>query len=1179
MNYLESKDTNLSLNYKAYNYNYSYESDFISSQLCDVRAIAKSQGIDFDSTFTHNGKPLLFQNSKGNLQISYNELGHTIGTKFVCKPTSFYCEKESIKRRNQSEKEYGTLLASETSQAYFRERLNTAFKSIKKGKKTPKYLSPKKSSFHAYLTAFNQLFINPKTKHFTLEKGKPLYIVEGEKKAIALCLRGIPTIAISGINCLAHTEKLDKHYTITDKQGNVKKVYQKNYKTATFVSGILQVINRFEPSEIVLLHDSDNLDNENDKGRANAFFASVKACFYACQNAGNIPFTYAFHKCQTHKGIDDYLVANLAKTSEITNELKNLSNDDKKYFYSYDIKDIETLGDVKRKFDESSCYFVNEYLSERLDILGEMIASDGKSFMLNAPTGTGKTDTAMYLINEMKKQGNKRRIFFFVPTQALAEKMQNEYTNAINNYHKLSLNLATIYEKTDTTIKANLANDIDNYDVIVCVPNSYKFIKELITDDSLVIFDEVHKCITQHNIAPLQDIQDVINLNCTKVFMSGTPFESFTKEFELESINFVRLENNNVNLKYVVIHNKIIGKGFNFTTSFSAYHKAILNYVSCLEQKGKVHFIYLNHKIKQSEIKVKIEKEGRFDVEIINSEIDRKESKAYQSLVNSKPIELNNNKSLIVLCTSFVYEGVNLVNENDSIDNFAIFGEPYVANILQALARPRNAKQLNVFIFNTHKPKERPYFKRFYEYQKDVLSHAHEHKKALLRSESIKKALQIIGKNAKDLLYSNDKYNIANKDVLKKLHQDTLKAQKTFLANDISKLITPDGQINRIKMIAMYEAEKAQYETNKQKFDAIKKAYSNSEMVEITANEIYTLFLDDNAGEQEVIIAKEIASNNEKIVLEITENAKVKRQNDKAFFQAILSENLSDASKNDSSNNAILTLALFADPDVKFRRTSEMKNFVFDVVSSYNSGILNSIEYENFKSRTFNNDKKIDLNDNDFFKLIQSRAKRLRPLQKHFNLNSEFLQSKQFNKIMKLSNIKFKDYLVQLDTMQDFEKERKFLENDKALVSDMPYIFDISTIDLYKNVYKKLNDIVGNGKAYTRKELIQMCKSVYEIQVIKEKYINIDITFNTYQFKPLKQNFNICKKDNLRVFYTKTKQRFAPINLNDKNYIQCLKALFVIKERKVYCSNAKKRTVKYEVADNNAYEKLRKLNI
>ena len=1158
MNYLESKDTNLSLNYKAYNYNYSYESDFISSQLCDVLAIAKSQGIDFDSTFTHNGKPLLFQNSQGNLQISYLELFFADGI-VIANDMTFSYEKtmpcpifgkkgEKVLETfvepffRQRMKDAGKTATKFVEKKYTDSKANRVTKLVATTYIIAKYLSPKNSGKKAYLTAFNQLFINTDTKLFTLEKGQKIYLVEGEKKAIALCLLGIPTIAIGGINSIANKDVI-RSYPYTDAKGKTTIRHIYDYKTATFISGILQVINHFEPSEIVLLHDSDNLDNLNKYGRANNFFLSVKACFYACQNAGNIPFTYAFHKCQTHKGIDDYLVANLAKTSEITNELRNLSKSDAKHFYSYEINDIETLGDVKRKFDESSCYLINKYLSEKIDVLHEMIASDSKSFMLNAPTGTGKTDTLMYLVSEMRKQGNKRRIFFFVPTQALAEKMQNEYTNAINNYHKLSLNLATIYEKTDPTIKANLANDIDNYDVIVCVPNSYKFIKELITDDSLVIFDEVHKCITQHNIAPLQDIQDIIYLNCTKIFMSGTPFASLTNEFKLEPINFVRLENNNVNLKYVVIHNSTIGKGFNFTTSFDAYEKAIYNYISQLEPNGKVHFIYLNHKLRQDRIKEYIENLGIFDADIINSD-SRNESKAYQSLVNSKPIELNNNKSLIVLCTSFVYEGVNLVNENDSIDNFAIFGEPYVANILQALARPRNAKQLNVFIFNTHKPKERPYFKRFYAYKKETESYFLLCENVILaqlqsyqnRNNDIKRInfdIEKCKQDANDLSLSFIEMLIEQKALL-------VEQNKQYLANDISQLVTIDGQINRLKVVAMYEAEKAQYETNKQKFDAIKKAYSNSEMVEITANEIYTLFLDDNAGEQEIIIAKEIASNNEKIVLEITENAKVKRQNDKAFFQAILSEKLSDASENDSSSNAILTLALYADPDVKFRRTSEMKNFVFDVVSSYNSGILNSIEYENFKSRTFNNDKKIDLNDKDFFKLIQSRAKRLRPLQKHFNLNSEFLQSKQFNSFMKCSNAKFKDYLVQLDTMQAFEKSQN---------SDIPQLATTLNVFMYAKVYETFNDIVGDGKTYTRKELIQMCKSVYEME---------------------------CQGKDGQTFQ---KSHFAPINFNDKNHVQCLNALFVIKERKVYCSNAKKRTVKYEVADKNAYEKLRKLNI
>lgn len=1127
MNYSESKVTKNTLQNKDILSNILQkkvsESPFISSQLCDVRTIATSQGIDYDSTFSE----LLFENEQGNLQISYQNLGFTIGTKFVVQPATYSHKKDKSNSKYKKERQHGLLLASETDVIFYRERLNNIFKQVKQGKKTPKYLSPKGSGKKAYLTAFNQLFINPKTKRFTLEKGQKIYIVEGEKKAIALCLLGIPAIAIGGINSIANKDIIHS-YQYTDSKGKTTTRYIYDYKTATFIDGILQVISRFEPSEIVLLHDSDNFDNKNKFGRANAFFASVKACFYACQNA-NVSFSYAFHKCQIEKGIDDYIVANLAKTSEITSELQNLSNSDKKHFYSYEINDIEILDSVKRKFDESATHIINRFLSEKYDVIYEILASKQKRFMIDAPTGTGKTDTTFLIISELRRKFPNRRFINIVPTNALAKKNTHSFSTG-ENFHKTKLKICKIDQYTDYETKANLALNIDNYDVIICVANSFPFIKELVTDDTTIIFDEIHKCITQYNIAPLQDIQDIMNTNCNIVFMSGTPFASFTKEFNLDVVKFSRIENSDVKVNFIeILHEKDnvekgIEKGFNHSTANDAYELAAMNIISTFEPKDKLYRLDFNDKARLERIKDYIDNLGIFTTYIVSAdiknEIDAKKRYAYDCLIESKPIKFENNKSIILLCTSFVYEGVNLVNESENIGQHFMFGESYVENAIQSWNRPRNAKELDVFFVTVNKPNAKPYYKTYKQHKQDALKYYANCEVAILREykvfEQRKKQITEIDsdiekykQDTNDINKSLIDYLISEKKLLKE-------CQKQYLANDISQLLTSDGRINRVKMVAMYEADKATYQTNQQKIEAIKKVYPNVEKKRVKASEIHTIFYDDISDAENEVFG-EMAQKNSEIITNVQAIKKEQKEQKKELLKHMITD------------DTICTLALFCDSDVKFRRISEFKNYVYDVVSNCNSMILKSDNYQIFKDL-----HKPNLDDKDTFKLIEKLAKRLKPLQKHFNLTKEMLESTQFQNFMLLSDNHFKGYLLKLDTMQAIETNTPTI---KGFLNRYMYS------ELYKYVESKIEYDTSENKVYqfNRKDIIQICKDVYEYEV---------------------------KNSNGETF---SKNEFAPIKFNDKHYFECMNTLFNLERKPT------EKSYRYCFVGRNKYDKVQQM--
>ncbi|MGB1270197.1 MAG: DEAD/DEAH box helicase family protein [Flavobacteriaceae bacterium] len=812
---------------------------------------------------------------------------------------------------------------------------------------------------------------------------------------------------------------------------------------------------------------------------------------------------------------------------------------------------------------------ISKYIFEKIDVLRKMINAKGKSFMLDAPTGTGKTDTAMYLINEARKADQSKRFVFFVPTNALAEKMANEYSEASKNYHNLSLKILKLDQYTEVEEKINIAYSIDSYDVVVCVANSYKFIENSITENTVIFYDEIHKCITQHNIAPLQDIQRIIYNNCTKVFMSGTAFSSFTNEFKLGITKFERTENRNTKIHCIeLLNEKDIEKGFNHNTAFNSYENAIMNYAEMLEAENKVHLIFLNHKLRQERIKETILAGGKFDVYIVNSE--NKDNVAYQCLVNNKPIPIKNNKSAIILCTSFVYEGVNLINKSEEISKIAIFGEKYIANVMQALARARKAQDIDVYYFLT-KNSNKGYARTFKNFKAEVASTTEKYRSILLESERLKKLLSETEITIKKLTSVDDQYSIIDTENLGVLKRVLFEQKRILLANDVSKLVTSDGKINRIKVVAEYEKKKANEETNFQKFNEIKKTHSNLTIYRKQASDIMSLFIDGNENETLTKELSQIAVKNGERISKVIEDEKQAKKDIKHFVKQILTD------------NAMFTIALFRDKDIKFRRKAELRTFVFETINKYNYNVLESNEYKEFKIK-----HKIDLNDYNLFKLISDIVKRLKRIQTHFSFNEKFLKGKQLKAIMLLSKNQFKSHMERLDTMRSIQSDtpnikelinismyEKIYETVKTkyeieAINDLQRNYNsrselINAIHIYKknndntlseNVYKQLMNVLGSKKniAETRKDIASILKgNEIVLDQIYTKYELVQLCKNIYEYEVKGAKNQVQRK-----------AYFEAINLSDKQHLDTMKTLFIWKEKRQhqFCEKAGKNIFK-----------------
>lgn len=174
------------------------------------------------------------------------------------------------------------------------------------------------------------------------ETVKTLYIVEGEFKAFALSMEGLPTFGIGGIHNFKNADKTGLHPYITD------------------------VIQTLKVQNVVLIFDADCIQVEWKEDKD---LALRPISFYTALNVFNellkpydvqLYFSHVAESCQ-QKGIDDALLNLPGNKEDILAELQNLTVGMPKRFYvltyqitgisSFKIMQIFGLNDVKTFYE------------------------------------------------------------------------------------------------------------------------------------------------------------------------------------------------------------------------------------------------------------------------------------------------------------------------------------------------------------------------------------------------------------------------------------------------------------------------------------------------------------------------------------------------------------------------------------------------------------------------------------------------------------------------------------------------------------------------------------------------------------------------------------------------------------------------------------------------------------
>jgi hypothetical protein len=434
---------------------------------------------------------------------------------------------------------------------------------------------------------------------------------------------------------------------------------------------------------------------------------------------------------------------------------------------------------------------IQKYLTEakaQSELFGHFRAKG--DLLLPAPTGSGKNEVVNRFIQDELSKNPEARFFNGFPNNISAEAKTKEYSNAENNFSKIALDIGLLDQYTSPEERKFMGS----FPVVNFVYNSFSQIETLVGEEDYLFLDEYHKWITQGEIAPLAQIQNILNSKARKVFLSGTPFESFAKEFGVQALEIEQKEKSSVQIQLIELYHKN-KRSFNQAGKNELYNVAAAQVIENIPSKeSKLHLLYLNDR-EALERLAKVAREKGLEAEVIYSEEEiKKNSEAWQCLVEAKPIPLPKNCGKILLMTSLVYDSLNLNNPAEEIGTFAIFGEVFTENVRQALHRPRKAQNLKVLYFlASHKEKE--------DFTQSYTQHRNKWK---------------------------EDYEILSKRLQSYSHIELLRmseTEKQQILHDVSKVLTDDLQFNRLACVIDYEQKKARRETNLQKKTTLEKYY------------------------------------------------------------------------------------------------------------------------------------------------------------------------------------------------------------------------------------------------------------------------------------------------------------------------------------------------------------------
>ena len=190
----------------------------------------------------------------------------------------------------------------------------------------------------------------------------------------------------------------------------------------------------------------------------------------------------------------------------------------------------------------------------------EKIDKDSKIYLMNMPTGSGKTLCSVKFALERAIRTNKKRIIYIIPYNSIIDQTVNEFEKIFGKDLQILRHQSTfsIDEKSDVTedYKNTLKLSMENWNADFIVTTSVQFFETIYSNkrgklrklhnmqDSILIFDEAHLMPKDYLQPCLRGIYYITKLlNSEAVFLTATMpnFKDLMKKYVSENIEILDL--------------------------------------------------------------------------------------------------------------------------------------------------------------------------------------------------------------------------------------------------------------------------------------------------------------------------------------------------------------------------------------------------------------------------------------------------------------------------------------------------------------------------------------------------------------------------------------------------------------------------------------------------------------
>lgn len=306
--------------------------------------------------------------------------------------------------------------------------------------KLKKYKNPTGTGIKIYMSAFFLCFIHSDAP-YRIKRHKKLIVVEGQLKAWALCLVGIPAIGITGLTGALIA----------------KKEFPKGEYKPTFKPALVELIKHYGFTELEYMQDQDNLNNDDNLGRATQFKSAYSKMQQATKDAG-LKFSFSYPITPEHKGVDDLLTAKGINTTEVIKELKAATQKRPKFIQRHTGESLKAVEQMILRSAKDyrplvpDAQDVTEWLEYNKDkdkyylgtkpvkeLITSMLYYDESAFnIIQLPTGKGKSTASIEAMQDMLQVSPNLTFLLIVPYHTLNDNLIDSFREKgirFNNYN------------------------------------------------------------------------------------------------------------------------------------------------------------------------------------------------------------------------------------------------------------------------------------------------------------------------------------------------------------------------------------------------------------------------------------------------------------------------------------------------------------------------------------------------------------------------------------------------------------------------------------------------------------------------------------------------------------------------------------------------------------------------